>query len=114
MTGVKGKSGRRIAAPSTLDKLCTLADTIVLRAIRNPELPELERAKLASQFSLKKIAERRENVNVNFQLSDELMNRVLAVMRASRKEIPAPPAECVIEAVEIDASDNAPNDGAVQ
>jgi len=92
MSGVKGKSGRRIASPATLDKLLSLADTIVLRAIKNKDLPEMERAKLAAQFTLKKIAERKENVNINLQLSDELVRRMMAALEAERPRS-MPPSE---------------------
>lgn len=77
MSGVKGKSGRRFQSKKTIDRLLSFADTVVLRAIRNEQHDEMERARLAVQLTLKKIAERTENVNVQLTLSDELMRRIM-------------------------------------
>ena len=77
MTGVKGKSGRRIASPATLDKLVSHARTVSLRCIKDESIPLLDRGRLATQFPLKEMSERSEQVVVNLNLSDELMHRIM-------------------------------------
>ena len=78
MSGVKGKSGRRIASVTTLERLCSLSDTIALRAMRDENTELHKRAKdLAIPLTLKKLADRTESVVINLNLSDELMRRIM-------------------------------------
>jgi hypothetical protein len=91
MSGVKGRSGRRIQTKTAMDSIINLADTVLYRALRNPEIPELERAKIAAQFFNKRISERSENVNINFNLSDELAARLMHTLRGDRPPEINPP-----------------------
>ena len=109
MAGVKGRSGPRVQSKTRLDSILSQADTVVWRALKNPEIPELERAKLAAQFSLKKLAEKSESVVVNLNLSDELMRRIMARLELSDTNsvsLPPPPDVYVIPT--IDAIDSDP------
>ena len=63
---------------STLDRLISHADTITLRALQAEDIPLIDRGRLASQFSLKKMADKVESVVINLNLSDELMQRIMA------------------------------------
>jgi len=97
MSGVKGRSGRRVASKKTLDKLLSHADTVVLRTMYDESIPLIERGRLAVGLTLKKIAERSESVVLNLNLSDELIERMLSVMQLSRTAIPPPPAGVIVE-----------------
>jgi hypothetical protein len=78
MSGVKGRSGPRIQSKVTLDRLCTHARQVSLRAIRDESIPLIERGRLATQFPLKEMADKKESVVINLNLSDELMRRIMA------------------------------------
>ena len=109
MSGVKGKSGRRIASPATLDKLISHARMVSLRAIQSEEIPLLDRARLATQFPLKEMADKSEAVVLNLNISDELMLRMLDVMKASRKVIEPPPLDAIIIPT-LEPNDPVPNE----
>ena len=91
--GQKLRSGRRIASVTTLDKLITHTETVALRAIKDENKPVHDRAKdLALPLILKRMADRSEQVIVNLNLSDELMQRIMArlEMQDERAELPPP------------------------
>ncbi len=76
--GQVGRSGRRIASVSTLDKLVSLAETKLLRGIRDSTEDLHTIAKdLALPIVLKRIADRHESVVVNLSVSDQLMAKVM-------------------------------------
>ena len=97
---------------STLDKLLSHADTVVLRAMKDEEIPLLDRARLSVQLTLKKIAERTENVTVNLSLSDELMRRIMQRldMQAEAAQLEEPADIYVTPTIE--AAEPEPNDKA--
>ena len=110
MAGVKGRSGRRIASKTTLDRLLSHADTVVLRAINNPNNDEMDRARLAVQLTLKKIADRTENVTLNLTASDELMQRIMQRMRMSEAAELPPAPELYVQVEPEPNEPNEPND----
>ena len=104
MSGVKGKSGRRFQSYKTIDKLCSFADTLTLRAIKDESIPLIERGRLASQFSLKKLAEKSESVVVNLNLSDELMRRIMQRLQMNEvSELPPPDIYITPEPNDLDS-----------
>ena len=103
------RSGRRIASVSTLDKLCSHADTVSLRAIKDESIPLLDRAKLAMQVSLKQLADKSETVTVNLSLTDELMRRIMARLDMKHEAAELPPPDIYITPV-IEPNDVEPNE----
>lgn len=107
MSGVKGRSGPRIQSKVTLDRLCTHARQVSLRAIRDEAIPLIDRARLASQFPLKEMADRTEAVVLNLSLSDELMQRIMQRLGVEeRSELP--PADVYV--LPEPSEPNEPND----
>lgn len=113
MSGVKGKSGRRIASPATLDRLITHARTVSLRCINDDSIPLIDRARIAAQFPLKEMAEKKESVVINLSLSDELMQRIMARLEMQHDAAPLPPPDVyIVPTIEPNDLPNAkePND----
>ena len=109
MSGVKGRSGRRISSVTTLDNLVSHARTVSLRAIKDESIPLVDRARLATQFPLKEMAERSEQVVVNLNLSDELMRRIMARLAMHDASALPEPNDIYIQPV-IEPNDPQPNE----